>query len=269
MDEYTLFKLLHNYLVEGRFTDVRLERLALERFGLQIFSTSDTFGMSDDEIKLRRLLASEGAQIIIPVLRETLRIIMVEGQQLSRVLSKTAELSATLGVKEAARQNFQDEMDAGAPIVAIFMGLGFLIHEIALSTPQEGKMAGRQLALALVDTDPRMRILAALHSVTAGIPAETVSDTLINLQHNERDQMTRYAIASALIGLSVEPPIDIAETALQEMYDFLHRCAFGNFPALVKMVRDALMKNEIEGRQNNFIARVAIHHTLVVDRSFM
>src|SRR6059058_4448699 len=101
MDEYTLFKLLHNYLVEGRFTDVRLERLALERFGLQIFSTSDTFGMSDDEIKLRRLLASEGAQIIIPVLRETLRIIMVEGQQLSRVLSKTAELSATLALEEA------------------------------------------------------------------------------------------------------------------------------------------------------------------------
>lgn len=225
-------------------------------------------GMSDYE-RLRRLLASEGAQIIIPVLRTTLRILLTEGQQLSRVISKTATLSATLGVGEAARQHFQDEMEAGSPIVDVFRLIGMLIYEIAHSSPQHGELAGRQLALALNDTDPRMRILAALHATTGGIPAKTVSDTLINLQHNERGPMTRYAVATALIGLSIEPPIDVAETALQEMYDFLHRGAFDNFPALVKVVRDGLMKNEIEGRQNRMIAGLAIHHTLVVDRSFM
>ena len=245
-----------NYLEGNRITDVNLLRRATLREGPRIIS------MSDEDVLLHEL-ASEGTKIIVPVLRLTLQVLKIKGEQLALVLKKTAELSAALGAKESGRRNFQSEMEAGRFIDGLYLRPRKLINDIALASPQQAEGAGRQIEIALHDNDRGVRALAAIHATTTGIPAEIVSGTLINLLDNEREQITRYAVASALIGLSVEPPSTVAKTALDEMYDFLHSVVFWNMPALVSRMRDAL-KDQSEGYQNRLIADLAVHYAFVL-----
>ena len=218
---------LVHYLEGDDIADMELRQRAILRHRSQVFSMSmqDIFCCE---------LASEGPQIIVPLLRMTLQVLRTRGEPLVLVLKKTAELVATLGREEAGRRNFQLEMEAERPLDDIYIRAAKLIREIAVASPQQGAMTGRQIALALRDNDTRMCALAAIHSPTVGIPAETVSSALIDLHYYKRDvPIIKIAVAVALIGSQVAPPSTVGETALNDMYEFLHGTVFWHMPALV------------------------------------
>jgi hypothetical protein len=206
-------------------------------------------GSADNLDQVRRTLATQGPQIVVPILSMELSLLKGWGQ----FFLKPPEGLSAVGVAMAQR-------DAENVIDHICNRTLELVAEIGACSVQSGKMVGEQILTALGDRNADIRALAALYSTIKCIPSSIVSPMIVRLYFNDQDSLVKVGAAIAMVGLP-DIPDRVFEDSAELVKAFLQVVAFQNFPTLVTKVRRALY-NQDEGFQNIMIATRSLFYMI-------
>ena len=217
------------------------------------------------DIELANKIYSHDPDLVIPIVSMSIPVLRSTGAGLMTVLNKSEQLEATVGLAEAGRRNYQAEMDAGRPVDQIFFRTQTIFGQLAntensaaLLRPLEDVLRGPDLLLGGL-----LRVIAAIHSATKGIPARSVVSALLPVYAQELHLSLQVAVSTALLSVLGSTDTEVARMAMGTVKQFVEQMVSPGLPALVNRVKNVYLKDLHRFDQDILIAKLGLYYRIV------